>query len=330
MIKFSTGDESFIADKALLSIILGGWLLFYCFNKDVSGIKSAAFWGILAILFYVVLTIADLLISSWREELIEHKTINFLTVDLYDNNVYLCLACIILSFSFHNYTFSLYECLDSPDTKKMMITSSVGIMLSILIYLVVGTIDYIMYGASIQDSILDILGYNSLAVLENVSFVVNVVMSFPITFKAVKHYVILLLQLLLTAIKDCLNKKDHGRHKTGHVNAHNTIIGKDTMELSAKDDNHSINHTKLIKETDLLTHKNENDSSDQAHHPLVEIPELLEYLITLVLFLFIFYIANIFPNMKPVIIYLIILGFRIFRSNNCKYFKFYSSFIFLY
>lgn len=226
----------------------------------------------------MVLTVADFLISSWKEELIENKYINFLSIDFSSNEVYMCIACIILSFSFHNYTFSLYECLDSPDTKKMIITSSVGIMISILIYLIVGTIDYIMYGESIKDSILDTLGFSPLAVLENISFVLNVVMSFPVTFSAVKNYIILLLQLLITAIKERNKKEAHAPHSH-----HAHEVQKTTQSIN--DENHS---------------DNEEDQHQHGHHKLVEIGDIWENIITLLIFLGIFYFAISNPNMKPV------------------------------
>ena len=75
----------------------------------------------------------------------------------------------------------------------MMLTSSIGIFFSMLIYLLIGSIVYIMYGENLNedmlDSLTDFTGSN-LIILESVFYVLNVLASFPLTFSVLKNYVI--------------------------------------------------------------------------------------------------------------------------------------------
>jgi hypothetical protein len=231
------------------------------------------------------LNIVNLLYSSWIEEIIEDKNYNFfvLSADIYD--ITSCIATIILSFSFHTYCFSIYECLDTPDQRKMIVTSSIGIFISMLIYLLVGTIGYILYGSRITDCMLDSMGFSSFAVLENISFVMNVVMSFPLTFSALKHYFIFLIEILASLIiKSCKkNKKDTLIEKPSIGGRTHT---SSVPDKKTEDYNESVN--------DHNTHHNNN------HLHMIHIPYWVEFILIFLLFLTIFFTANTYPDMKIV------------------------------
>ncbi len=290
LVNIGIGDI-FIADEKLLSLVLGLWLLVYCYRDDISGIKAAAFWGILGILVYLVLNIILLLFASYWEEISEDLSINYITLNWYNNDVYSCIACVILSFSFHTYAFPIYECLDSPDRKKMIVTSSIGIFISMLIYLLVGTIGYVLYGSDISDSILDSMGMNSLAVLVNISFVVNVVMSFPLTFNALKHYFMFLIEIIVSVISQSCCKKENKKDAELIESSKNDKTQKNfrkskTSEGHDKHDNNDINHS--------------TNHSSHGGLEMVHIPHSIEYLIIFAIFCTIFFTAVRYPNMKTV------------------------------
>jgi len=282
LLTIGTG-EIFLANKTLLSIILSLWLVVYCYQKDVSGIKAAAYWGVLGIIFFLFLDITNMLIWSWYEYIPEDKNMNFISIDFSHYDVYNSIATIILSFSFHTYTFSIYECIENPDSRKMIVTSSIGIFTSTLIYLLVGTIGYILYGYNLSDSILDTMGYSNISVLMSISFVVNVVMSFPIALRSLNHYVVYIIELISTVSRDmcCKKKKDRSTtflaEKKPEEGDHNAVVSTDEHEL-----------------------ENDETPDDSGHHHMISLPEHVEYLIMLGLYVGIFYTANVFPNMKTV------------------------------
>lgn len=263
----------------------------YCYQNDISGIKAAAFWGILGIIIYLILNIVLLLYSSYWEEIPEDLTINFTTLDLHSNDVYSCIACVILSFSFHTYAFPIYECLDTPDKKKMIVTSSIGIFISMLIYLLVGTIGYVLYGSQITDSILDSMGMNSLAVLVNISFVVNVVMSFPLTFNALKHYFMFLIEIIVSLIASyCLKSKK---------NQDNDSMKKEDPNKSEKE----VHENEIPNKTEDHGDSSHNHSNNHGGLEMVHIPHSIEYILIFAILCSIFFASVKFPNMKTVNIY---------------------------
>ena len=91
----------------------------------------------------------------------------------------------------------------------MRITSSIGIFISIFIYLLIGSIGYIIYGSILTDSMLDSMiidqSSNALVLLENIAYILNVIMCFPITFAVFKNYLIYSLSLILTHFRDKKN-----------------------------------------------------------------------------------------------------------------------------
>ena len=89
-------------------------MIIYSLRQNVSGIKSAAIVGVLAIMLYLSLIVIDLLIRCNNDGMPYDFDINFTEIkvsitdyDFFD--FFSCIACIILSFSFHPYTFSIYE-----------------------------------------------------------------------------------------------------------------------------------------------------------------------------------------------------------------------------
>lgn len=205
----------------------------------------------------------------------------------------------------------------------MIVTSSIGIFISMLIYLLVGTIGYILYGNKISDSILDSMGFSNFGVLENISFVVNVVMSFPLGFSAMTHYLMFLVEIIVTLIRDSCakkaKKKDQELLEKPNKSNDSNIMHSHTSSI--KNVNHSHNNKSHIKEK--KDKKDTHDKHNTSHTPgqehghthnhahghmaLVHIPEYAEYLIMLCVFLLLFYTANSYPNMKIVNYLLIII-----------------------
>jgi amino acid permease len=278
----------------------------YCYKQDVSGIKAAAFWGVLGIISFLIVILVDLLYSSWMETIYMDKSLNFRNITLNDDFIS-CIACIILSFSFHTYTFSIYECLHKPSRKKMLISSSIGIFISTLIYLLVGCIGYILYGSNIKDSILDTMNSSTLIIIESICFVINVVMSFPLTFTSLRHYFIFLLQIIITAIRDSYCKRK--------INTTKLLDGHNTNNPTLVDETNSANPFKKAKELKVeYIHEDnscarednsraEDEEEDDHGHNMsgyIEIPPVIEYIIIFLVFGLIFYVAINYQEMKKV------------------------------
>jgi len=217
------GEDSVIGNKVFLSVVLSLLLILYNFKNDVSGIKSAAYWGVFAILLLLFLVLFDLLWASKNDVLYDWTKLNVIVLDNNSNNIISCISCIILSFSFHTYTFSIYECLSEKNTKSMLITTGIGLFVSMMIYLLFGCVGYILYVDQIDEYYIlnrqDVKYGTILNYMGNIAFVINVVMSFPLTFFSLRHYFTFLVQILLTLIVEkfeCLRKYRPSGNKDPH------------------------------------------------------------------------------------------------------------------
>lgn len=220
------GSDSILANKFFLSVVLSVLLIIYIYQNDVSGIKAAAYWGVFGINLLLFLVLYDLLAASKEDILYDWSKLNTLSLDKNPTNIISCISCIILSFSFHTYTFSIYECLSEKNTKSMLITTGVGLFTSMMIYLLFGCVGYILYVDQVDEYyILNRQHDSVLNYLENIAFVVNVVMSFPLTFFSLRHYFTFLVQILLTLIVEkfeCLKKF---RPEQEHEDLHQIAAG---------------------------------------------------------------------------------------------------------
>ena len=211
-----------VEEKNYIKLILGITLFFYCFKKDVSGIKKAAYYGFLGIILFFIFTILDFLNTVYKGEDIE----KFRYLDIediiwgMDNRISAKLnsiACIILSFSFHIFTFSIYGCMGEISITEYNVTAAATIFICAIIYLLCGTMGFLLYYDEINDSILDASKNKFLYILLSLSNCLNVIMTFPITFAALKNYWCLLIEVFLTILRnffysifsccDCIKKR---------------------------------------------------------------------------------------------------------------------------
>src|SRR5687767_14684244 len=95
LFNISLGYLFIVENKTVPALIIGAWLLIYCYQKDVSGIKAAAYWGVFGIIFFLILIIIDLLYSSWTENMIEDRHLNFVSLVFSDLDIYVCISSII-------------------------------------------------------------------------------------------------------------------------------------------------------------------------------------------------------------------------------------------
>ena len=259
LIEVKLGKDNIISNKFFLSIILSICLIIYCYQSDVTGIKSSAQWGVFGIMLFLFLVVFDLIYSSQQEIIYDYSDLNFINTSGGLNDIISCISCIILSFSFHTYTFSIYECLLEQNHKTMMITTSIGVFISMFIYLLVGGIGYILY-VNIVDEYY-VLNYEHdtiLNYLQNFAYILNVIMSFPLTFFSLRHYFTFLVRILATLVSERFCSKNKAIHETQSENS---------QDLKANHSNSLNDHVKSNEKIRNLTNlekvydKNKNFSS---------------------------------------------------------------------
>ena len=216
--------------------------------------------------------------SEWNEE-VEYKVLfglNRSSTPFKErlSNIITALSCIILSYSFHIFTFSIYGCMGKISRKQFFITTSVSVLITTIIYLLCGTIGYFLYYDTLEDSILDAIGDNLLSALLSLAYVINIVMTFPITFAAIKNYFLLMVGLLITLVRDlfllifsCVPKVKSFRGR--------------------------ISQARISK-----AFKKENKSYLMSGKSLVQINKVVEIILIIVIYTVIFWIAYIYNKLK--------------------------------
>ena len=286
---FSMSND-YIADDKVFTTSLAVILLFYCYRQDVNIIKEAAKYAVFAILLFFVLTIIDFAVavfsqkrlisinSTWNEKK-KYEILNGLNDPNHENrlaNIITAIACIILSFSFHVFTFSIYGCMGKITRQQFYITTSISVIITMIIYLICGIIGYLLYSDTLTDSILDSIQESWLSCFLSIANVINVVMTFPITFAAAKNYFVLFAGIIATLFRDfflwmfsCIPQ----------VNNYREMVSNESITKVFLKDNKSY----------LMSGK-----------PLVQIPKFIEFFLTLLLYALVFWVASIYTHLKVI------------------------------
>ena len=294
LLNFSLPTEN-ITNETIFSVLLGCSLYFYCYKQDVNVIKTAAKYAVFGILLFFVVTIIDFIIAvtsqnrlvnleNWNKEKI-HEILYGLNRSGQKNrlsNLVSAVACIILSYSFHVFTFSIYGCMGKISKKQFFMTTSISVLITTIIYLICGTIGYLLYYDELKDSILDCMHDNWSSSLLSIANVINVIMTFPITFAAVKNYFLLFVGIMITLLRDlflwifkCIPKVEQIRGRTSNARI---------TKVLRKSNNNKINNKSLL----------------MSGNPLVKLPKFMEIILTTFMFVLVFYVATIYNELKKI------------------------------
>ena len=207
ILTLSLGNKDY-SGNTYISLILALILFFFCFRKDVTGIKKAAQYGVFGIILFFIITIIDFLYSVYKRKDVNESIVNqyiikknyFETEDIYE--VITAISTIILCYTYHSFTFSIYGCLGNITLKQYFITASVTVFLCTFIYLICGVLGYLLYSDEIKDTILDGIGNDALNSLLSLCNVASVIMSFPISFSGLKNYFLFITESILTILRN--------------------------------------------------------------------------------------------------------------------------------
>lgn len=294
LLNFSLPTEN-ISNETIFSLLLGFSLYFYCYKQDVNVIKTAAKYAVSGILLFFVVTIIDFIIAvtsqnrlvnidNWNKETISEILYGLNRSGQKNrlSNLVSAIACIILSYSFHVFTFSIYGCMGKISKKQFFMTTSISVLITTIIYLICGTIGYLLYYDELKDSILDCMHDNWSSSLLSIANVINVIMTFPITFAAVKNYFLLFVGIMITLLRDlflwmfkCIPKVEQARGRTS-----------------------SERITKVLRKSH--NNNNNNKSLLMSGNPLMKLPKFMEIILTTFMFVLVFYVATIYNELKKI------------------------------
>ena len=193
-------------------LICGLIMIFFIFIKNISSLKKVAYLGVSAVLvFSISLTI--LLAYKYNSNYLE-SNINwdFFLPNCTFSEAFHAIPTVFLAFLFQFNVFPIYLSLKHRNMKSMMKATKYGVGYSLIIFLIVGIIGFLLYGLNMGDTILDsfsedMIKYKNIStfikvliIIICISFVTTCLTSFPILFWSLRENFI---NSLLFCYKSC-------------------------------------------------------------------------------------------------------------------------------
>jgi len=275
LITLSFGPTNIKDSNVYITFTLGIILYTYCHHQDVTGIKKAAFYGFMGIISFFIITVLDFLYSTYKGDKLNDYLIDkflFSQRNFFEKiyEIINAVSILILCFTFHIFTFSIYGCMGDINVHQFYQTAYVSVLISTFIYLICGICGYLLYSDNLEDSVLDAIGKTSLSVLLSLCNVENVIMTFPITFSALKNYFLFILEVFLTKSRDLFL----------YIFSCFDVVKRKKIKL--------INSEKIDKKKFL------NSSNS------VTLPKFIENVLVLTLFISILVLANTYQSLKNI------------------------------
>ena len=194
--------------------------------------------GILfAVLVFIIALTALLFYKSASNELDSDIGLDFFLPNCTFNEAFHGIPTVFIAFLFQFNVFPIYYSLRHRNMEKMMKATKIGVGYSLLIFLIAGIIGFLLYGANIDDTIIDNLNDDMIKYRKNnvfiiiliiiicVSFVITCLTSFPILFLSLRvNYV----NALTVCLRSCLKGNEEEQHvqiSQGKYERKNPIIG---------------------------------------------------------------------------------------------------------
>ena len=197
----------------ILIIGIGIILLPFMFQKDISGITKFAYFGIIGLVIFYITTVILFIYKYSKNDIFFEKSM------LYPNGTFKELFQSVggyyNAYAFHLAYFSYYLPLKPRNTKTMMKSVIIGIIIASLIYISYGILFFLMYGNQINDSALKYLQKELSEAHKNnetniilvlvicfLSFLLNASISTMTYFYLLKSHLIGLIKFTLKKISD--------------------------------------------------------------------------------------------------------------------------------
>jgi amino acid permease len=224
---FQTIIQSFVSkDSKLMTnwhnyifILIGGVILFFfIFIKNISSLKKVSYIGVIAVLAFVILLTVLLLYKTIASKLDSDVSWKFLLPDCSFPQAFQAVPTVFIAFLFQFNVFPIYYSLKNRSMRAMFRATKIGVIASLVIFLLVGIIGFLLYGffdnydeenyqeiygeknngSATYDTILDKLNDDMILYKGNnvfvviiiiiicVSFIITCLASFPILFLSLR------------------------------------------------------------------------------------------------------------------------------------------------
>lgn len=246
----------------LYIIIILILMCFIIWTEDFKKFEKTSFLGMIGIIIYFI----TLFILFFYKISKGFKT--FYSSDSYflngeETNILISLPSVFLSFSFQFNLFPIYSGLAQRTHHEMLKVTDISILFCLLLYIFSGICGFLMYGDSLNDTILlaflaDMQDENTdqlmkiLLIISNIGFLTCSTTSIPLVYYALK-------QTFFSTYKYILKKKND---KTGKKIEMTTIDKKekDNLDINKSNDGDDADNNSVDEPSNESNQSNNNDN----------------------------------------------------------------------
>ena len=204
-------------------ILFGSVIMFaFIFIKNISSLKKVSYLGVISVLIFAVCLSLLLFYYSATDKLDSYISWDYFIPNCTFEEAFHSIPTVFIAFLFQFNVFPIYYSLKHRDFPTMKKASIIGIGYSLVMFLIVGIIGFLIYGAGIDDTLLDNLSddmikYRSnnafivlLIILICISFVITCLTSFPILFLSLRVNYVNALTVCIKSFKN--NEEEYQVH----------------------------------------------------------------------------------------------------------------------
>lgn len=201
----------------LFILLIGVIMLIFAFQKSISGLKSVSIAGVCSISVFIIAIIILFFYKAVYNLFTEKIKSNYLLPSCTAMEAFQSLPTVFLAFTFQFNVFPIYFSMKKRNRKEMMKATNLGVGFCLIIFFLTGLFGFMMYGRSMNDTILkelykDMVTYKNtntfikyIIIVISIAFVFSTLMSFPPMFFSLKKN---FLNSLVFCEKKCIPKHE--------------------------------------------------------------------------------------------------------------------------
>ena len=196
-------------------ILIGSLIMLpFIFAKKISSLKKVAYLGVIFVFIFTISLSVLLFYKSASNKLDQDITWEYFLPDTTFKDAFHVMPTVFIAFLFQFNVFPIYYSMKKRNMNTMMKATKIGVGYSLVMFLIVGIMGFLLYGDAIKDTILDnfsddMLHRNNNAIIVALiiiicfSFVITCLTSFPVLFFSLRvNYI----NSLIVCMKCCRKK----------------------------------------------------------------------------------------------------------------------------
>ena len=136
-------------------LMCGIIMIFFIFKENLSSLKRVAYLGVFAVFIFAVSLTVLLAYKTSKDYLENDISWDYLIANCTFSEAFHAVPTVFLAFLFQFNVFPIYLSLKHKNMESMMKATKIGVGYSLIFFLIVGIIGFLLYGFNMEDTILN-------------------------------------------------------------------------------------------------------------------------------------------------------------------------------